>query len=42
MKRAVILTTLALASLLLSACNTVAGVGKGIKSAGKAMEKSAQ
>ncbi|AUN29920.1 entericidin EcnAB [Niveispirillum cyanobacteriorum] len=42
MKRALILTTLALAALSLSACNTVEGVGKDIKSAGKAIEKGAQ
>ncbi|MFY8094094.1 MAG: entericidin A/B family lipoprotein [Niveispirillum sp.] len=42
MKRALILATLALPSLSLSACNTVEGVGKDIKSAGKAIEKSAQ
>ncbi|OYQ33797.1 entericidin [Niveispirillum lacus] len=42
MKRALILTTLTLAALGLSGCNTVEGVGKDIKSAGKAIEKSAQ
>lgn len=42
MKRALILTTLALTALSLCACNTVEGVGKDIKSAGKAIEKSAE
>lgn len=41
MKHALILASLAIASLALSACNTVEGVGKDIKSAGKAIEKSA-
>ncbi len=41
MKHALIIASLAIASLSLSACNTVEGVGKDIKSAGKAIEKSA-
>lgn len=41
MKRALILASLTIAALSLSACNTVEGVGKDIKSAGKAIEGSA-
>lgn len=41
MKRALIIASLALAALSVTACNTVEGVGKDIKSAGKAIEKSA-
>lgn len=42
MKHALIIASLTLAALSLSACNTVEGVGKDIKSAGKAIEGSAQ
>lgn len=41
MKHALIIASLAFAALSVSACNTVEGVGKDIKSAGKAIEKSA-
>jgi predicted small secreted protein len=42
MKRTFILLATITAALALSACNTTAGAGKDIKSAGKAIEKTAE
>jgi predicted small secreted protein len=41
MRNRIIIATGLVAGLLLSACNTVEGAGKDVKSAGKAVEKTA-
>lgn len=41
MKRVILFASLTIAALSLSGCNTVEGVGKDIKSAGKAIENGA-
>jgi predicted small secreted protein len=42
MNRTLILLTTLAAALILGACNTTAGAGKDLKSAGKAIEKTAE
>jgi entericidin B len=42
MRNAKMLVTLIVTGLILTACNTVEGVGRDIKSAGEAIEKTAE